>query len=125
MKVINTRIGIYNWDLTLFIVDSPSDAREAKKLFIKHGISKKTIREIIADIKDNATNGGIHMSDFAQRHSLAGIMNCTSFCEKIIHLAHEARHIEDTILMHCGIEDREAAAYLSGFLTRKFLKLLK
>lgn len=45
--------------------------------------------------------------------------------DEILHelISHEKRHVEDNILDYCEIDDREAAAYLSGYLAKKIYSL--
>lgn len=45
--------------------------------------------------------------------------------EDVIQWCHEKRHVEDRILNNCNIKDKEASAYLAGYLADKFVQILK
>lgn len=119
MIVKNIRIPIFNHNLYVFEVEKKKDIdkliKELKSLDILDAEEEK-------DVRNHVELG----SDGAATYYRRG--DCTLVVVIYIQtedgrrrevLAHEKRHCEDDILEHLGINDKETAAYLAGWLARE------
>jgi len=120
MLVLKFKTEIYDWVVT-YIEITHKDNHIKKKLK-KHGLSKAYIKDRLPHIKKNH-QGGDHVCNYNFRESIIVIYNCKSKKAKTNVVAHEKRHLEDSILTHWGINDREANATLAGYIAEMLLKV--
>jgi hypothetical protein len=119
MKVKKVKIPIFNHSLSVFEVTNKRDTdklvKELKSLKIINKDDEQEIRENIENECDGACT-------FYRK------VDCTLVVVIYIQsnqdrrrevLAHEKRHVEDNILNTLGIDDKESAAYLAGYLAKE------
>lgn len=122
MKVRNFTIPIYDYKVTLLIIEGPTDADACAKYLAKFKCQKEDVEDVLFDIKNKCVNGGNTFRNLDMKRFLVVIYPCTSRDVLANILAHEKRHIEDRLLEHVNIDDIEASAYLSGYLAMHFFK---
>lgn len=112
-------IPIYDWKITVAIVESTKDAASIRTLLNSVQGSKDAINETIAHIENSAHDGGDTWRDFSQRRGVILIYPCTSKSLFYEVINHEKRHLVDRILQWANINDFEAAAYLDGYVSKQ------
>lgn len=121
-----TYIGIYDWKIYYTEVEkgdkSKNIIKRLKKLYPKE--DRKEDKELFKEIKSNIDNsrkdGGLCSYFDTSRITSVLIYRTTKKSERIRVIAHELRHAADEILNLKSVNDREAAAYLQGYI---FMKL--
>lgn len=109
-------IPIYDFKLEVLELEDIGDTNIVTKALKKVDMEPDFIAEIVGDLRDESRNGGWTLCNFGRKYIFVVTLPATN--EKIRRkvLNHELRHVADDILEHCGIKDKEAAAYLAGFL---------
>lgn len=114
------RIPIFNHTLHLFEVEKRKDAdkliKELKSLDI---INSQEEEDDIRKSIDNECDGATTYYRRADCTLVVVIYLQYKDDRRREVLAHEKRHCEDDILEHLGINDKETAAYLAGWLARE------
>lgn len=123
MKYAQLKMPIFNFEIVFIQVERGDDKNKDNLKEIELAMWMGTtnpsqINKTMTDIKNNAVNGGIVLRGL-YRNIVVVFYRMTSKTEKLMIYAHEQRHIEDDILEHCGINDKETAAYLAGYLAEK------
>lgn len=123
MKKVEFNIPIYNIDVVLAQVEDHNDKDEVEELIKDYNMNpddKSALLEVI-ECDNEVGAATLHEENvwtittiFYKMKDEDTKWNC---------YGHEKRHLEDEILSRMGIYDREAAAYLSGWLTLQFKKL--
>ncbi len=120
MKVKRFIIPMYDFRVTLVEV---RDEDNIKKVLKACDFVKGT--EYHTEVKDNLENGyhdgGHFFYNMRKRVGLILIYHQTSKKRRLECIGHEKRHLEDRLLKYYSVDDFEAAAMLSGYLTRKLL----
>ena len=119
MKCAKLKLPIFNFDIDIIQVEENTDeeAENLREQLTTANVSKENIDKAICSIKENRMNGAvIYKNEFKIAMVFFFI---TTKAKRIKLYAHEKRHIEDAILEHCGINDKETAAYLAGYLAEK------
>jgi hypothetical protein len=119
-KIID--IPIYDWDVTFLIVEDKKDIPDLNKWY--NLFQARYMGDLNKEF-DNIKNAGQTFIDRTAQKILVTIFPCTNFAEKLVTIGHEKRHVEDLILEECGINDKEAAAYLSGYLSQHMFYFIK
>lgn len=115
-KTIN--IPLYNYRVTLLDEISESDA-DALRVFLKRRrLPDDMINDVVGNVSDGAFDGGYTISNMSIKELYVVLLACSNDDVRRRVLGHERRHVEDDVLEHCGINDKEAAAYLSGYLSQ-------
>lgn len=112
----NMNIPIYNYKLNVVELEDTGDADIVTKMLKKADMDPDFIAEIVGDLRDEARNGGWTLCHFGRKHIFVILLPMTSEKVRRRVLHHELRHVADDILGHADIKDKEAAAYLAGFL---------
>ena len=112
----NMNIPIYNYKLTVVELEDTGDADIVTKMLKKVDMGPDFFADIVEDLRDEARNGGWTLCHFGRKHIFVVLLPMTSEKVRRRVLHHELRHGADDILEHGDIKDKEAAAYLAGFL---------
>jgi len=123
MKQFSFKIPIYNWDFTLVILDSITDAGKLKVMADKY--SFPDTEALIEHVKNRSYDGGKTYTKRNSRHIIVIIFPQSSKQKFFNTINHEKRHVIDDILEWHDVHDKEAAAYLDGFLSEELYKHLK
>lgn len=120
MKVKKIKVPIFNHTLSIFEVEKSKDAdkliKELKNLNIIE--SKEDESEIYASVENECDGATTYYRRSDCTLVVVIYKQCDSNRRREV-LAHEKRHCEDHILEHLGINDRETAAYLAGWLAKE------
>lgn len=111
------RIPIYQFSVLMLEVEDSSDAIDVEKTLKRERVTDEIIEEICTSVKQDAIDGGWTISNFGMKRFIVVLLKTSSPGRRLEVLTHEKRHVEDDLLEYCGINDKEAAAYLSGFLS--------
>jgi hypothetical protein len=116
-------VPIYQIQVTLVMVESPKDKDAVEAIFKKFQCGGSERSDGILDsIENGDKDGGALWRGLNRREMLVILHQYTSKKARRNTFCHEKRHIEDRILEHAGIDDMEAAAYLSGWLGERFFE---
>lgn len=119
MRTKKIHVPIYEFDVTLYQLEDIEDLDNITK-----ALRKIDLEEIIPEITENMTNevleGGITCFNGGARLAVTVLYPTQNPVFYEATLDHEKRHIVDDVLEWTGVNDHEAAAYLSGWLTTKF-----
>lgn len=114
------KIPIFNHTLHVFEVEKRKDAdkliKELKSLEI---ISDKEEEDDIRKNIDSECDGATTYYRKGDCTLVVVIYIQTKDARRREVLAHEKRHVEDDILEHLGINDKETAGYLAGWLAKE------
>ncbi len=125
MKQVKFNVPIFDIEIILIQTESIEDKDTILNLMKDYEVTEEIIKELDDTISNNRTDGA-NTYWSAELHRVITVFYEMEFQErKDICYAHEKRHIEDRILEFCGINDRETAGYLSGWLVTYFNKLNK
>lgn len=113
-------IPIYEYDVFLVQVEDVEDADAITRTLKKYNLGVDIMTEIVDNITNEVEGGGITCFHAGYKTAVTVLYPCADADFYDATLDHEKRHIVDDILEHCGVNDKEAAAYLSGWLTTKF-----
>jgi hypothetical protein len=121
MKLKRFTVPIYRYDVTFIEIESPDDAPKVAKILKRlpdynHDDLDYTMRSI-----KEMHYGGEHTYSVSSPESIIIIYRWSNKLEHLSTISHEKRHLEDRIAEYLGIKDREAIAYLSGWLSKKLL----
>lgn len=109
-------IPIYDFKLEFMELEGIGDADIVTKNLKKANMDPDFIGEIVGELRDESQNGGWTLCHFGRKYIFVIILPATNEKTRRKVLNHELRHVADDILGHCDIKDKEAAAYLAGFL---------
>lgn len=123
MKQANFKIPIYNWDFTVICLGSPADAPKLSAIATKYAFPDK--ETLIEHVQKKSYDGGKTYTKKSTRQIIVIIFPQSSKQKLFNTLNHEKRHVIDDILEWHDVHDKEAAAYLDGFLSEELYKHLK
>lgn len=109
-------IPIYDFKLEFMELEDIGDANIVTKALKNVDMAPDFIAEIVGELRDESRNGGWTLCNFGRKYIIVVILPATDEKTRRKVLSHELRHATDDILEHCGIKNKEAAAYLAGFL---------
>lgn len=116
MKSKRIDIPIYDFRLDLLEVEGSNDVALLTKFFKSVRLDEDVTLEILNAVKDGDVDGGWTISNFGLKRILVVLLKMRSEEKRRVVLAHEKRHVEDDILEHALVNDKEAAGYLAGYL---------
>jgi uncharacterized membrane-anchored protein len=116
MKSKRINIPIYDFRLDLLEVENSNDVALLARFFKSVRLDEDITLEILNAIKDGDVDGGWTISNFGHKRILVVLLKMRSEEKRREVLAHEKRHVEDDILEHASVNDKEAAGYLAGYL---------
>lgn len=120
MRTKKIHIPIYEYDVLLVQVDDVEDADSIQRALRRYSLGPDIMAEIIENITDEVDGGAITCFNAGAKLAVCVFYPCSDPVFYEATLDHEKRHVVDDILEHCNVNDKEAAAYLSGWLTTKF-----
>ena len=123
MRLVKFKIPIYMWDVTVFIVESKDDLQELSKFATKYDLPDK--EELINLAKNDAKEGGKTYTKRSSRNFVIILFPHNTKEGFVRTINHEKRHVIDDILEWHDIKDKEAAAYLDGYVSEELYKHLK
>ena len=118
MKKIKFTIPIYDWDVVFIKYLSDKDSDDYKKELKKVNVNIEDIKSDI-EVFGSTKGSGRCYTNKSLRKCIVIVSKCSSEKQYRNTLRHEVRHLEDDILKYCGVDDMEAAAYLSGYIAEK------
>ena len=120
MRKSRFKIPIYDFDVTLIEVDGSGDVEPIRRLLRRVGGRNESLEsEILGAVENGSIDGGWTLSALGRSLFYVILLPMSSSEQRIRVLNHEKRHIEDDLLEYCGVNDKEAAAYLAGYLSLK------
>lgn len=116
--MINKKINVplYGFKIDFVECESDKDADALDIFFKRAKFDDPLAEEIVTDIREGCIDGGWTLACFNIKRIIVIIYPTSSEHKRCEVVSHERRHVEDDILKHCGIDDKEASAYLAGFL---------
>ena len=119
MRTKKIHIPIYEYDVFMYQVEDVEDVDA-----ITRALKKFRLFEILEEVTDNITDevdgGAVTCFNAGAKLAVCVFYPCADPVFYEATLDHEKRHVVDDIMEHCSVNDKEAAAYLSGWLTTKF-----
>lgn len=124
MKQVDIHVPIYDWTLSFIVVLDKIDHQPVEEFVTKNlqGFPKKALDEILASIDSECYNGGETVTSMSMHKAVVVIFKWSDESYFYNVLNHEKRHCVDNILEDCHIHDREAAAYLDGYISAQIHK---
>lgn len=119
MRVIKFKIPIYDWKITIALIESVEDASSLATILKPFRVDKNSLEKELAFVRNNSFDGGDTWRDFDRREGLIIVFRCTSKAVLYEVINHEKRHLVDRILQWARIDDLEAAAYLDGYISKQ------
>ncbi len=124
MKYLHFKIPIYDWDVHYVEVEKNKDSYKVEDVFDKLGFFDKDIDKVLKNIKDRMTNTGMLYTCNNISSSVILIYTSSNKKERMSSILHEKRHLEDRIIERMGLEGKESAAYLAGYIGKKLIPIL-
>ena len=125
MKQLKFDIPIFDIEVILIQTESIEDKDTILNLMKDYEATEEILKELDDNISNDRTDGANTYWSAGLHRAITVFYEMASQERKDICYAHEKRHIEDRILEFCGINDRETAGYLAGWLMPYFNKLNK
>lgn len=116
----NIWVPIYSYRIWYVEVEGPEDLPKLLKLAKKVNLGEENINEIKLKVQRNEEGGATTFHRKSDCSLFVIIYPQPSVYRREECISHEKRHCEDFILKHLGIDDKEAAAYLAGWLDLQF-----
>lgn len=117
MKIKNVNVDVYSWKVDIIEMSNQDTFEDAEKALKKYKLGNEIISTIKKEMNDKCKDGGYTFTQFGKWRSVIFLYRMSSQKRRRNVLNHEKRHVEDDILQHLGINDKEAAAYLAGYLS--------
>lgn len=108
-------VPIYEWNITMLEIESVEDIPELNKWC---ELFETQFQNDASSIVTNNKDTGVTYIDHTAQKALIIILPSTSKEQRISTICHEKRHLEDFILEDTGVNDKEAAGYLAGYLSK-------
>lgn len=118
MRVKSFNVPLYNYKVTVYEIDGEADSDVMRRRMRALKMPQDDIDEICCAV-EGAYDGGYTFFCAARKQLVVILLPFSSEMVRRRVLNHEKRHVEDDILQDCGVDDKEAAAYLAGFLSEK------
>lgn len=119
MRTKKIHVPIYEYDVFIYQIEDVEDADAITRVLKKFKIFD-LIEEITNNIIDEVNGGAVTCFNAGAKIAVCVFYPDDDAVFYEATLDHEKRHVVDDILEHCNVNDKEAAAYLSGWLTTKF-----
>lgn len=121
MKRINFKIPIYDWNVTVCTLYDKSCEDDLKKLSKEFNFPDE---DDIVELLQNGRNGGRTYTKTGTRDIVILLFPWTNEEWFIRTINHEKRHVVDDIIEWHNIQDKEASAYLDGYISAEIYKQL-
>lgn len=119
MRIKKINVPIYEFEIMLYQLEDIEDADAITKALKKVGLT-----DMVPEVTENLTNevveGGFTCFNGPAKLLIVVLYPTDGGDIYVATLDHEKRHCVDNMLEWVGVNDHEAAAYLSGWLTTKF-----
>lgn len=123
MKQMKFSVPLYEFDVTLIqIEDNKEDLSAVVRKMRGVKCTDAQIDEVLDEMKKDGQNGGSTYRNFDLKKFLVIFYVMGSVWNRENVYEHEKRHIEDRILEWASVDDKEAAAFLAGYLGEQFYK---
>ena len=123
MKIKKIKIPIYDWDVLVLIIESKEDSIQYEKEVKKFGFKDPDDYGMDLElISQDIYNGGACTYDTNASRQIITVYQCSNKHELLKTILHECDHAVWNILERAHVNDKEARAYLSGFLGSEILK---
>jgi hypothetical protein len=123
MRYKKIKVPVYDWQILYIRIESKEDIKEFNKVVKNFGFNSEIDFELD---KDNITNdkfdGGCCTYNDGYKKMVIVVYRCENFNELMSVLFHECDHAVWNILEHCNVNDKEARAYLSGYIGTQLCK---
>lgn len=119
MRTKKIHIPIYEFDVIIYQLEDVEDADAITKALRKLNITEM-IQEVTDNLMDEVLEGGFTCFNGPAKLSVVVFYPTEDASVYEATVDHEKRHVVDNTLEWVGVNDHEAAAYLSGWLTTKF-----
>lgn len=119
MRTKKIHIPIYEFDVIIYQLEDVEDADAIAKALRKLNINEM-VQEVTDNLTDEVLEGGFTCFNGPSKLSVVVLYPTEDAEVYEATLDHEKRHCVDNMLEWVGVNDHEAAAYLSGWLTTKF-----
>lgn len=111
-------VPIYCFDCVFLEIESRDDVEALTKELKRLRITNEIMEEVSTACVEGDVDGGWTISNFGRRIICVILLPMRNADQRLSVLNHEKRHVVDDILNHCGVDDKEAAAYLDGYVSR-------
>jgi len=122
MKRYDFYIPIYDFKAILLYAENHEDWPTVVRLMKQQRCAQANIDEVADNIREGCFDGAITLSHKNRHVFVCVFYPMESKKRFIVCRDHEKRHVEDWIAEYCGVYDKEALAYLAGFLGSHFNK---
>ena len=119
MRTKKIHIPIYEYDVFMYQIEDIEDADAITRVLKKFHIHE-LIEEVTTNVTDEVNGGAVTCFNAGAKIAVCIFYPDSDATYYEATLDHEKRHVVDDIMEHCRVDDKEAAAYLSGWLTTKF-----
>ena len=116
MRSKRINVPLYDFRVDLIEIEGDGDAAPLLKFFRGVKLDGDIVEEIIDAVKNGDVDGGWTIANFGIKRILVVLLKMRTEEQRRKVLSHEKRHVEDDILEHASVNDKEAAAYLAGYL---------
>lgn len=111
-------VPIYCYDCVFLEIESRDDAEALTKELRRLRITDEIMEEVSTSCVEGDVDGGWTIANLGRKIICVVLLPMRSADQRLSVLNHEKRHVVDDILNHCGVDDKEAAAYLDGYVSR-------
>lgn len=111
------KVPLYCFDCTFIELEGKEDADALSRELRRLRVTEDIYEELVVSCREGDVDGGWTITNFGNKRICVVLLPMRSDDRRISVLGHEKRHVEDDILSHCGVDDKEASAYLAGFLS--------
>lgn len=119
MKLKRIKIPIYDYTVLFADIEGKQDDEPMAKVLKELNIDGDNYADVINAIKTEATNGGDTYRNMRMKKLSVILYPCKSEAMRRNILAHETRHVVDSIMEWINVNDIEASAYLQGWLAER------
>lgn len=116
MKKKRIDVSMYDFRVDLLEVENSDDVALLVKYFKSIRLENDISVEILDAVKNGDVDGGWTISNFGLKRILVVLLKMRTVSQRRKVMSHEKRHVEDDILEHASVNDKEAAGYLAGYL---------
>lgn len=120
MKKKSFSIPLYRIDVTLIQLTKEDSYDSVSAVLKREGIDAEYISEAADNQKNGYVDGGYTYYNFRVGKVVILFYPTTAKKQQINIYSHEKRHLEDRVLENASVDDKEASAYLSGYLGEVF-----
>lgn len=117
MRQIKFRVPIYEWNVTVITLYGRKDIKTISEFMKVKDFSPEEIKNTTDELISDNVGGGRAYTSYDKKEAIIIIFPYENDASFYSTLNHEKRHLIDDILEFHGINDKEAAAHLDGFVS--------